>query len=379
MKIVVLGAGLVGLPMALDLANEKNFEVTIVDINPKSLDKAKTYKELKILQSDLSSAENVKEIIKPYDLVISAVPGFMGFQTLKTIIEAKKNVVDIAFFPENPFELNKLAQENNITAIVDCGVAPGMSHILTGYVNHLLDELTKVRIYVGGLPVVRTWPYEYKAVFSPIDVLEEYTRPSRLVENGKMVVKPALSENELLDFPGVGTLEAFNSDGLRTLVETIDAPDMAEKTLRYPGHIQIMEVLRHSGFFNKNEIEINGSKISPLDVTAELLKQEWKLGQGEKDLTVMQVILEGIKGKEKFRYQYDLLDYFDEETEIHSMARTTGYTATVVARLLLEGKISRQGIIVPEFLGEEPEVVTSILQGLRDRKIDYRESIEKIS
>ena len=377
MNLIILGAGLVGTPIALDLANNPAFTVTLVDKCEAALKRAQKHPRIQAEIRDLSNAAKVSEIVKPFDLVLSAVPGFRGFQTLEAIIDAGRNVVDIAFSPEDPFLLHKKALQKNITAIVDCGVAPGMSHLLTGYAQHLLDTVQKVRIYVGGLPVVRTWPYEYKAVFSPIDVIEEYTRPARVVENGKIVFKQALSEPELLDFPQIGTLEAFNSDGLRTLTRTINAPDMCEKTLRYPGHIRLMEVLRHSGFFSKEKIEVGGVEVSPLDVTAKLLFKDWKLDPGEKDLTVMRVLVEGKKGNDALRYTFDLLDYYDTKTNIHSMARTTGYTASVTAKLVATGQIADKGIIVPEYLGKKPNIVRQILEGLKDRGVIYRESIEK--
>ena len=241
--------------------------------------------------------------------------------------------------------LDELAKKNGVTAIVDCGVAPGMSNVLVGHVHHLLDKTHSVLIYVGGLPEVRVWPYEYKAVFSPIDVIEEYIRPARYVENGKLVVRPALSDPEYLNFPGVSSLVAFNSDGLRTLVRTLDIPNMKEKTLRYPGHIEKIAVLRETGFFGQEPIEIHGARIRPIDLTARLLFPIWKLQPGETDLTVMQVIVEGEKDGEKVRHTYDLLDRFDVAGNVHSMARTTGYTATAAVRMIARGLYSRQGII----------------------------------
>lgn len=376
MKIIVLGAGLVGTPIALDLAADSTLSVTLVDKSEQALKRAQQ-QNIKTKVLDLSNPAEVSKLVKPFDFVVSAVPGFMGYRTLEAIIDAGRNVVDIAFFPEDPFELNEKALNKKVTAIVDCGVAPGMSHILTGYARHLLDSVQKVRIYVGGLPLVRTWPYEYKAVFSPLDVIEEYTRPARVVENGKVVIKEALSEPEYLDFRNIGTLEAFNSDGLRTLTQTIDAPDMCEKTLRYPGHIQLMQVLRHSGFFSKNKIKVAGGEVSPLDVTAQLLQKDWKLHPGEKDLTVMKIIVEGKKDGEGRSYTFDLLDFYDDQTNIHSMARTTGYTASVVARLAASGKVREKGIVVPENLGKYPEIVRQILSDLKQRGIEYKESIEK--
>lgn len=379
MKIIILGAGLVGTPMALDLAQDERFQITLVDKDGAALKKASENPRIDTIEMDLSDSAHVKNIVENYDQVLSAVPGFMGFQTLKAVIEAGKNVVDIAFFPEDPFELHELAVKNNITALVDCGVAPGMSHILTGYVQHQLESLQKVRIYVGGLPVVRTWPYEYKAVFSPLDVIEEYTRPARLVQDGKVIEKPALSETELLEFPGVGSLEAFNSDGLRTLTQTISAGDMSEKTLRYPGHVKLMETFRHSGFFGKDKIEIEGQLLSPLSLTSKLFEKDWKLQSGERDLTVMQIQVTGEKEGSTYLYTYDLLDYFDEASDIHSMARTTGYTATVCSRLMADGQINHKGIVVPEYLGPDTELVERILSGLKERGIDYKEKIEKIN
>jgi len=379
MKIIVLGAGLVGTPMAVDLANDSEFEVSIADIDKQAMSNISIKYNIQSFQKDLSNPETVKNLVKKYDIIINAVPGFMGFSVMKAIVEVGKNMVDIAFFPEDPFQLDELAKKNNVIALMDCGVAPGMSNILVGYADYVLDKTEKVEIYVGGLPEIRKWPYEYKAVFSPIDVIEEYTRPARYVENGKMIVRPALSEREYLDFPEVGTLEAFNSDGLRTLADTIDAPNMKEKTLRFPGHIEKIAVLRETGFFEKNEIEINGVMIRPLDFTAKLLFPKWKLKEGETDITVMKVVVEGIKENKKLRFTYNLFDRFDKTSNTHSMARTTGYTATMAVRMLAKGLFTRKGISPPEFIGRQPECVDYILKGLTQRGVVYNKYIEELN
>ena len=255
-NIVVLGGGLVGGPMALDLADDDRFAVTVVDIDEVALEKLKAGEpRLSTVRADLSSPSVVTQLVEDHALAINAVPGFMGYATLKAIIEARRNVVDISFFAEDPFTLNDKAAESGVTAVVDCGVCPGLSNLLIGRVADELDHLDNILIYVGGLPEVRQWPYEYKAVFSPIDVIAEYTRPARYVENGEMVTRPALSDPELIEIPGLGTLEAFNTDGLRSLAQTISCPNMKEKTLRYPGHIEKMAVLRETGFFCEDEIE----------------------------------------------------------------------------------------------------------------------------
>ncbi|MDT3695910.1 MAG: saccharopine dehydrogenase C-terminal domain-containing protein [Ignavibacterium sp.] len=378
MNVIVLGSGLIGCPMAIDLANEKSFNVTVADISQKNLDKIPRHLPIKKIRKDFSDPKNLKSLIKNNDIVLSAAPGFIGFRLLKEIIKAKKNVVDIAFFPEDPFTLDKLAKQNDVTAIVDCGVAPGMSNLLSGYVNSILDVTETILIYVGGLPVVREYPYEYKAGFSPIDVIEEYTRPARYVENGKLVVRPALSDAELIYFDEVGTLEAFNSDGLRTLAQTLNAPNMKEKTLRYPGHIDKIKVLRESGFFNQQEIEVKGVKIKPVDFTSKLLFPLWELKAGDEEFTVMRIVIEGEKETKKIRYIYNLLDRHDKKTNVHSMARTTGYTATSIVRMLAKGLFDQKGICPPEYIGQNHGCVDFILKELKNRGVIYNQIIENI-
>ncbi len=364
-KVVVLGAGLVGNAMAIDLS--KNFDVTSVDINQSALDLLNKHYGIKIINSDLKKEENVKNIVKNFDLVISAVPGFMGYNTVKYIIESGKDVVDIAFFPENAFGLDELAKKHNVTAIVDCGVAPGVGNLVCGYYNKMM-KVDSFECIVGGLPFEREWPYEYKAVFSPIDVIEEYIRPARYIQNGHLIVREALSDAEHVHFDGVGTLEAWNSDGLRSLALTMKIPNMIEKTLRYPGTIQYLRVLRESGFFSYDEIEVNGTKIRPIDLTAKLLFPKWKLKEGQEDFTVMRLTIKG-EGK---TIVYDLFDKFDKETKTISMARTTGYTATAALNMLADGKFTRKGICPPEFIGENEECFNYILNYLKERNVIYK-------
>lgn len=379
MKVIVLGAGLVGAPMAIDLARNEEFDVTAADIDEQALRKLTgTNPKIAATRVDLSDTDVVKALVADHDLVLSAVPGFMGLQTLQAVITAGKDVVDIAFFPENPFDVDALAKEKGVTAIIDCGVAPGMSGVLVGHVDQLLDSTREVLIYVGGLPEVREWPYEYKAVFSPIDVIEEYLRPARYVENGHLVVREALSDPELLSFPGIGTLEAFNTDGLRTLADTIDAPNMKEKTLRYQGHIEKMAVLRATGLFSEQEIDVNGAKIRPIDVTAKLMFPMWELKPGEVDVTVLQVIIEGEKDGRGLRYVYDMLDRYDPVTETHSMARTTGYAATMAIRVLAAGLYDLKGISPPEFVGRDEKCVAFMLKGLEERGVRFQLRVEEL-
>ncbi|WKZ60228.1 MAG: saccharopine dehydrogenase C-terminal domain-containing protein [Cyclobacteriaceae bacterium] len=367
-KIIVLGAGLVGKAIALDLAPA--FEVTSVDINDESL-QALQAQGVKTQKADLSDQALLAELIKPFDLVVGAVPGFMGYQTVKTVIEAGKNMVDISFFPEDPFLLDELAKKSNVTIVTDCGVAPGMGNIILGYHNSRM-KISHYECLVGGLPVVREWPYEYKAVFSPIDVIEEYVRPARYVQNGDVVVREALSDPELIHFDGVGTLESWNSDGLRSLIKTMpNIPNMIEKTLRYPGCIEYLRVLRETGFFSYEEIDVKGVKIRPIDLTAKLLFPKWKLKPGEEEFTVMRIRIAGEEKDKQKTYQYNLLDRTEKSTGTLSMARTTGYTCTAAVHLVAHEAFNRKGICPPEYLGEEEAHFQFVLKYLKERNVHY--------
>jgi saccharopine dehydrogenase-like NADP-dependent oxidoreductase len=309
-------------------------------------------------------------MLKGFDFVISAVPGFMGYFTLEAIINAKKNVVDISFFPENALELDGLAKKNHVTAIVDCGVAPGMSNLILGFYNERM-KITDFDCMVGGLPKKRVYPFEYKAPFSPIDVLEEYTRPARYVENSYIVTKPALSDAELIDFEHVGTLESFNTDGLRSILFTMGhIPNMKEKTLRYPGHITLMQGLIKAGFLSTKPLSIKGQQISPMEFTSNLLFDQWKLGETEEEFTLMQI---KISDTEK-TICYVLYDEYDVATQTSSMSRTTGYTCTAALNMLIEKLFTEKGVFPPELVGKDETCFNFIMNYLSDRNIHYRKT-----
>jgi len=370
MKIAILGAGMVGRAMAIDLA--KNNQVTSFDISNISLQiLAEKNKNVKTVQSDLSDYKNYSKLLADFNFVITAVPGFMGYQTLEAVIIAKKNVVDISFFPEDALQLDALAKQNNVTAIVDCGVAPGMSNFIIGYHNARM-KIENFECMVGGLPKKRTQPFEYKAPFSPIDVLEEYTRPARYVENSCIVTKPALSDAELIDFDQVGTLEAFNTDGLRSILFTMGhIPNMKEKTLRYPGHIDLMKKLINAGFLNTAPIQYKGQEISPLDFTSSLLFDQWKLGPTEPEFTIMTIKVSG-EGK---IICYSLYDEYDTVSETSSMSRTTGYTCTAALNMLANNLFSEKGVFPPELVGKDEACFNFILNYLSERNVHYIKTI----
>jgi saccharopine dehydrogenase-like NADP-dependent oxidoreductase len=378
-KIIVLGAGMVGSAMAIDLS--KQHQVTLTDLSEEVLNKVKQkHSNLEVLQLDVTNQNKLTDVLSSFDLVICAVPGFLGFNTLRTIIEAKKDVIDISFFPENALELDQLAKNNNVTAIVDCGVAPGMDNIILGYYNEQL-ELTDFECLVGGLPKVKKWPFNYKAPFSPVDVIEEYTRPARYVENGKEIVREPLTDCEYVEFDTVGTLESFNSDGLRSIIYTMPhIQNMKEKTLRYPGHVEYVRVLKESGFFSEAPITINGTEISPLQFTSKILFNEWKLGETEEEITVMRVTVKGKNKKGQIEeVVYNLHDEFCNETNTASMSRTTGYTATAAANLFLEGLFNEKGVFPPELVGKHEACFNYFIEYLEERNVYYKKTTKIIS
>jgi len=288
-RIVILGSGRVGKAIALDLSGQH--EVAVVDTDRRAIEQLRDAR-LKLINDDATKSGILAELIGDADLVVNALPGHLGFAVLKNVIELGRSAVDISFFPENPFELDERARDRGVVAVVDCGVAPGLSNMILGS-RYRQMEVGSFACYVGGLPRIRTWPYQYKAPFSPIDVIEEYTRPARLVENGEVVVKEALSDLEHLEFDEIGTLEAFNTDGLRTLLKTVRVPNMKEKTLRYPGHCECMRVLRETGLLSSEPIDIDGRKIAPVEMTTRLLFPHWQLAEDEDEFTLMRIVIEG--------------------------------------------------------------------------------------
>ena len=368
-KIIILGAGMVGKAMAIDLSTK--YDVTSVDINPESLSYLSKNYPIKTKIADLKNELELSSLIQEFDLVISAVPGFLGLQTIITVINNKKDLVDISFLPEDVMFLDKMAKDSNVTVIMDCGVAPGMPNIIAGYHNETM-KIENFEYMVGGLPLVRTFPFEYKAPFSPCDVVEEYTRPARYVENGKMIVKPAMSDTELIEFESIGTLEAFNSDGLRSLIFTLpNIPNMKEKTLRYPGHINMIKALKAAGFLDHSPIKVKGFELSPFEFTTELLFKAWKLDPNEREFTVMRIILEGMENGINKKIVYDLYDEYDPEKRLSSMARTTGFTATAAADMIINNVFNKKGVFPPEFIGKYPECFNYIMNYLSERNVNY--------
>lgn len=377
LNIVVLGGGRVGSAIVRDLTAENDFDVLVVDIDPVAVENM-THFGADGVVADLSQVENVSRAVQDADLVVGAVPGFMGYRTVKRVLQEGRPIVDISFFEEDSAGLEELAESAGVPCLVDCGVAPGLSNLVLGNREEYFDETELYVCFAGGLPKERVWPWEYKAPFSPADVIAEYVRPARQRRAGREVTKPALTDVELIDIPGVGSLEAFNTDGLRSLLRTCSTPNMVEKTLRYPGHANQMKVLREGGFFSSDPIQAASGSVVPRDVTESLLFDAWRFDDGDLDLTVLRIVVEGTRDGQQERHTYNLVDHYNPATDTMSMARTTGYTCTAMASLVARGLWTQPGLATPEIVGRNQEAYDAVIAHLRQRDVYLDVKVETL-
>ncbi len=376
MKVIVLGCGKIGSVMAMDFARSvEGSEVVLAD---KSGERAKgvasTIEGAGWFAVDTTDYRGLVESLRGFDLVLGALPGDYGYKALEAAAEAGVDVVDVSFTPEDPMGLVEAAKDAGVTIVPDCGVAPGLSSILVGYGSTKLDRVREAHIMVGGIPETPIPPLGYTITWSAEGLIDEYVRDVHIVEGGKVVDVPALSGLEEVDFPGVGRLEAFYTDGLRTLVHSLPGVEsMYEKTLRYPGHVEKVRLLRELGFFDDESIYMEGRSVSPRLLTARLLERSlWKPEVG--DLLAMIVDVRGEVGGEEARYRYSILDRFHRNTGVTAMARTTGYTASIVGGMLARREIREKGVVPPERLGMNETVTEFLLSELRTRGVLVEET-----
>jgi lysine 6-dehydrogenase len=373
-RIAVLGAGRVGSAIVRDLAAAGEFDVVAADADAGALRPLEEVPGVRTARIDLVEPGALERVVAEAELVVGAVPGPLGLATARRVVAARRPLVDISFFEEDAFGLDAPARAAGVPVLVDCGLAPGLSNLLAGRAAAEWQRVDRFVCHVGGLPVERLWPFEYRAPFSPIDVIAEYTRPARFRRAGRDVTLPALSEVEAVEFAGVGTLEAFNTDGLRTLLRTLDAPDMVEKTLRYPGHAERMRLLRETGFFRAAPVPLaDGTRVAPLAVTAVLLEDAWRMAADDEDVTVFRAVLEGVdRAGQPVRRVAELVDRYDRATGTTSMARTTGYTCTAMVRLVASGRWSAAGVAPPETVAADGGCYEFVLAELDRRGVRLR-------
>lgn len=374
MKALVLGCGLIGRTIALDLSSD--FDVVVMDPSEKSLEWIRSRSKVHTIQKSAMDFLALDAAAKDADIICEALPSAFEGPVQRHLIETGHNFCSPSGYL-NAEGLDDLAKKHGVTAVFDMGVAPGMSNYLCARGASLLDELDEGKIYVGGIPDKLDPPFNYRTVFCLADTLTEYVYPAHYVKDGTKTTAEALSGLEHVEFPGVGTLEAFFTDGLRSGADNIKGKLVFEKTMRYPGYAEQMKLLRHMGLFNADPIEVDGTKVSPRSVAASLLGPIWTLApeKGEADLTIMRVIAKGPKGTDMVTYTWELFDRLDEKTGIHSMARTTAFPCTITARAIASGMISKKGFVAPEMLADNEPFYDFLMSGLKKRGVQFKESV----
>jgi lysine 6-dehydrogenase len=377
MKALIVGCGNIGSVAAEDLANsmQPSIDLVVADKDEKRAEivaRRIGKKGISSTSLDVNKHDELIRSLREFDVIMGFLPGVLGYRLMQACIEAKKDLVDVSYMAENALILNEKAVKAGVTIITDCGLAPGISNLLVGHAVTNLDKVNLVGMMVGGLPERPIPPLEYMITWSPESLIDEYTRKARIIRQGKLTEVEALTGVEILDFPKVGKLEAFFTDGLRTLLYTVDAEEMWEKTLRYVGHSNKIKLVQSLGFFDEEQVDINGIAISPRRVTAKLLGRILSKPDLH-DFVAMKVEVAGIKNNAKEHYSFSMLDQYDEDRHVTSMARTTAYPASIAARLLLKGEISEEGVVPPEKLGMNKDILRIFLEELGNHGIRITE------
>ena len=374
MRVIVLGSGKIGSVIAKDFS-KRNVEITLSDVDLKRAEKAAREIGADYLKFDTSNFDSMVKILSEFDFVLGALPGDYGFRALEACVEAGKSIVDVSFTPEDPSILDRNARDAGLTIIPDCGVAPGLSNLLVGYGASKFDKVDEAKIMVGGIPEKPVPPLGYTVTWSADGLIDEYIRDVTVVRDGKVVKVPPLSGLEQIEFPGVGTLEAFYTDGLRSLVRSLPGvKNLYEKTLRYPGHVEKVKLLKTLGFFSEEPVRVEGKEITPKMVSARIFERSLT-NPNVGDLLAMMIEVFGEEKGEKRAHRYHLLEYPDPETGISAMARTTAYTASIVAGILMEGRIKAKGVIPIETLSVNHDFVKEVFNELKKRGIVVKETI----
>jgi saccharopine dehydrogenase-like NADP-dependent oxidoreductase len=374
LKVIVLGSGKIGSVMGLDFS-KRGAEITLSDIDISRAKKAADAINAEAVRFDTSDHGSMVKTLKEYDLILGALPGDYGFNALKAVVDSRKNMVDVSFTPEDPTAMSETAKKAGVTIVPDCGVAPGLSNMLVGYGSSKLDRVEEAKIMVGGIPEKEVPPLGYTVTWSADGLIDEYIRDVSIIKDGKMTQVPALSGLENIEFPGVGTLESFYTDGLRTLVQSFpETKNLYEKTLRYPGHVEKVKLLRELGFFGEEPVTVLGVEVMPKLVSARIFEKSLTMPDVG-DLLAMMIEVSGVKDGERKGFRYHVLEYHDHESGVSAMARTTAYTASIVAGILVDGGIKMKGVIPMERLGADHRFVDKVFKEHGKRDIEIKETV----
>jgi lysine 6-dehydrogenase len=358
MKVLVVGGGAQGSAAAFDLVRHPAVErVTMADLDvgrPPDFLRPHLGDRLALKSLDARDLAAARAAMAGMDAVLCALPYFFNFDMAELAVECGAHYTDLGGnteIVERQRTLHDRAVARGVSVIPDCGLAPGMVNILAQAAIDALDRVDAVRMYVGGLPQHPRPPLNYHIVYSLHGVIDYYTTPSVVLEGGELVTKEALSELEEVRFPGpVGTLEAFHTaGGISTMAHRYRGriPQMSYKTLRYPGHAQIMRAIRDLGLFEREPLRVDGCEISPREFFIEVVSPRLQ-GDHTPDLAALRVEATGELEGEARTVRWDVLDRYDPEHGITAMMRTTGYSLAITALMQMDGRIAELGVHTPD-------------------------------
>ncbi len=357
MKIIILGAGMMGRAITHDLSKYSNFDnITLADKDNQNLYMAKKFLnkgKINILKINLENKKIIKKYLKTFNILISAVPYKYNFFLANIAIDTKTHFIDLGgnnYIVKKELSLNKKARKAGVTIIPDCGLAPGLTSIITKDIVEYMDSVDYVKLRVGGLPQIPKPPLDYQIVFSPYGLINEYVEDAIVLDKGKIQKKKSMTELETIKFPKpFGELEAFlTSGGCSTLPYTFkkNICYLDYKTIRYKGHCEKFKILLDTGFSDQNKIKIGKQVFVPRDIFATILMKNLPINQ--KDVVLLKVFAKGKKSGKKLKLEYSLIDYFDEKNGITSMMRTTGYPVSITAQMIEQGVIKNHGVFCSE-------------------------------
>jgi lysine 6-dehydrogenase len=380
LKVAVFGSGLMGSAIARDLVRSKHVEeVLVCDVNPRSLDslaRIESSEKLRLKRHDVTHLPRTVELLRRFDVGVGALPHALSEYAIQSTLQAGVSFVDLIFgWRFRRSRIHSAAKRKNITIVPACGLAPGLTNILAMHAAGAMERVDEVRIKVGGIPEHPKPPLNYRIVFSFDAVLEEYVRKAKIVRKGRLTEVDALSGVETITFPRpIGKCECFYTDGLSTLTETMKGVmEMDEKTIRWPGHVAQIQTLIECGLLETHPLVVDGQRTVPREFTSEILSQRIKLGK-EKDLTLLRVDVAGKSGGRRVHRRYQMIDRYDSERKMTSMARTTAFPCSVAAQMLGLGLVQRKGLVPPElaFDGESRE---EFMKELHTRGINITSTI----
>jgi lysine 6-dehydrogenase len=372
MKLLVIGSGMMGSAAAYDMARTPQVEAVTLADNDLSrardvaarVNRITQTRKIRAVKLDASDQKAAARLMRGHDGALSAVPYFLNLGLAKAAVQARCHFADLGgnnTVVRQELALSRQAEKRGVAIAPDCGLSPGMASVLGGeLVRRLGGRADALRLYVGGLPEKPMPPFHYQLVFSVEGLINEYVEPARILRKGKLVTIEPLTEPEDFHMPGFAPLVAFHtSGGTSTLPETFEGKvgECFEKTLRYPGHYDLLCELKELGLFSSQKIKVGNTEIAPRAVMSKIF--EGKFASKGPDVCIMRleahesVHSPGVRGLLGGRLKgrvasFTMVDHYDPKTDMSAMMRTTAFPASIVLQMLASGAIARRGAVLQE-------------------------------